>query len=117
MIDIAYAADGVAGGAGAGGGFMAFVPLILIFVVFYFLLIRPQQKKAKEHQKYLANLKKGDDVVTQGGIYGTITGLTDSVVTLEIADKVRVKVSRQHIIGTPAAVVAEKVDGAASGGG
>jgi preprotein translocase subunit YajC len=76
-----------------------FLPLILIFVVFYFLLIRPQQKKAKEHQHYLNNLKKGDKVVTGGGIYGQITGITDSVITLEIAENVRIKVSRSAIGG------------------
>jgi preprotein translocase YajC subunit len=60
------------------GAIAQFVPLILIFVVFYFLLIRPQQKKAKEHQNYLANLKKGDKVITGGGIHGQITGMTDN---------------------------------------
>lgn len=77
-----------------------FLPLILIFFVFYFLLIRPQQKKAKEHQNYLANLKRGDKVITGGGIYGQITGLTDNTVTLEIADNVRIKVSRAAIAGS-----------------
>ena len=78
------------------------MPLILIFVVFYFLLIRPQQKKAKEHQGYLANLKKGDKVITGGGIHGQIAGLTDTVVTLEIAENVRIKVNRTAIAGSPA---------------
>lgn len=78
---------------------MQFVPLVLIFVVFYFLLIRPQQKKAKEHQDFLSNMKKGDAVVTSGGLIGTITGLTDTVVTLEVADNVRVKVSRPYVLG------------------
>lgn len=89
-------------GAPAGGGpqgLISFLPLILIFIVFYFLLIRPQQKRAREHQTFLKNLKKGDQVVTNGGLLGEITGLTDTVVTLEIADKVRVKVSRQHVLG------------------
>ncbi|NCC77641.1 MAG: preprotein translocase subunit YajC, partial [Clostridia bacterium] len=70
--------------------------------IFYFLLIRPQQKKAKEHQNYLANLKKGDKVITGGGIYGQIAGLTDKVVTLEIAENVRIKVSRSAIAGSAA---------------
>lgn len=101
MTGIAYAAD--AGAPLAGGpaaGFAQFIPLILIFVVFYFLLIRPQQKKAKDHQQYLANLKKGDKIVTGGGIHGQITGLTDSVVTVEIAENVRIKVSRGSILGS-----------------
>ncbi len=99
-VGIAHAA---APAAGAGQGFMSFLPLVLIFGVFYFLLIRPQQKKAKEHQAYLSNMKKGDLVVTSGGLHGSITGLTDTVVTLEIAEKIRVKVSRQHILGSAAA--------------
>jgi preprotein translocase subunit YajC len=92
-----------------------FVPLILIFVVFYFLLIRPQQKKAKEHQNYLANLKKGDRVITGGGIHGQITGITDTVVTLEIAENVRIKVSRSAIAGS--AADAEKQQTPAKSGG
>ncbi len=86
---------------------MSFVPLVLIFVVFYFLLIRPQQKKAKEHQNFLGNMKKGDVVVSSGGLIGTITGLTDTVITLEVADNVRVKVSRPHILGSVSTIKAE----------
>ncbi len=96
-----------AGAAPQAQGFMSFLPLVLIFAVFYFLLIRPQQKKAKEHQAFLSNLKKGDLVVSSGGIQGTVTGLTDTVVTLEIADNVRVKVSRQYILGTVAGIKEE----------
>ena len=103
MTSIAYAANGAA----PSGGIMSFIPLILIFVIFYFLLIRPQQKKAKEHQGYLANLKKGDNIVTTGGLHGLITGLTDTVVTLEIAENIRVKVSRQHILGSKASITAD----------
>lgn len=116
MISIAMAAGGGGTGGSPQGGIMSFVPLILIFVIFYFLLIRPQQKKAKDHQSYLANLKKGDSIVTNGGLYGVITGLTDTVVTLEIADNVRVKVSRQHILGSKASVTAsgEKAQSGAS---
>jgi preprotein translocase subunit YajC len=96
MTGVAYASGGAAGGA---GGFASFIPLILIFAVFYFMLIRPQQKQAKQQQQFLNDLKNGYKVVTKGGIHGTITGLTDSVVTLEIADKIRVKVSRSAIGG------------------
>nr|MBF0223532.1 preprotein translocase subunit YajC [Desulfobulbaceae bacterium] len=96
-----------AGAAPSQQGFMSFLPLVLIFAVFYFLLIRPQQKKAKEHQEFLKNIKKGDVVVSSGGIQGTVTGITDTVVTLEIADNVRVKVSRPYILGTAAAVKEE----------
>jgi len=87
---------GVAGGEGAGG-FSAFVPLILMFVIFYFLLIRPQQKKTKEHRAMVSNLKKGDRIVTSGGLHGRVTGVTDQTLTVEIADKVRVKVSRGNV--------------------
>ena len=103
LVAVAYAQ--AAGGSGAGPNpLVQFLPLILIFAVFYFLLIRPQQKKAKEHQNFLQTLQKGDAVVTNGGIHGKITGLTDKVVTLEIADNVRVKVARTHILGAPSSV-------------
>jgi preprotein translocase subunit YajC len=73
------------------------MPLLLIFVVFYFLLIRPQQTKAKEHSEMLANLKRNDDVITSGGLHGKVVSLADQVVILEIAPKVQVKVDRQQI--------------------
>ena len=98
MTGIAYAAG--AAPAGPAGGIASFVPLILIFGVFYFLLIRPQQKKAKEHQAFLSNLKKGARVITSGGIHGRITGITDSTITLEIAEGVRIKVTRGSIMGS-----------------
>jgi len=96
LTAIAYAQGGAT--PPAGSGLASFIPLILIFVVFYFLLIRPQQKKAKEHQQFLSALKKGDDVVTSGGIHGRITGLNDVIVTMEIADGVRIKVNRASIL-------------------
>ncbi len=76
---------------------MQFAPLVLIFAVFYFLLIRPQQQKAKEQRLMLANLKRNDEVITAGGLYGKIVALTDKVVTLEIAPNVRVRVDRPQI--------------------
>ena len=97
MVDYAYAMPGGGGEAAGGGGMMAILPLILMFVIFYFLLIRPQQKKAKEHRSFLENLKRGDRVITAGGLIGEITGLTDQTVTLEIADRIRVKVGRGYI--------------------
>ncbi len=97
MINIAYAM-GQGGAAGQGaGGFSAFVPLILMFVVFYFLLIRPQQKKTKEHREMIILLKKGDRIVTSGGLHGRITAVGETTMTVEIAEKVRVKVSRGNI--------------------
>jgi preprotein translocase subunit YajC len=87
---------GGVGGEGAGG-FTGFIPLILMFVIFYFLLIRPQQKRTKEHRQMISNLKKGDRIVTSGGIHGRITGMDESTLTVEIADKVRVKVARSNV--------------------
>ncbi len=97
MDFLAHAMGGSGGAGGQGGGLGAFVPLILMFAIFYFLLIRPQQKKAKQHRELLAALKKGDRVINSGGLHGVITGLTDDIVTMEIAPKVRVKVSRGSI--------------------
>lgn len=115
MTGIAYAANGAA--PPAGGGILSIAPLILIFVVFYFLLIRPQQKKAKEHQVFLGNLKKGDDVVTSGGIHGRITGLTETVVTLEIANDIKIKVNRGSIMSSAADAAKQTEVAAKSSGG
>lgn len=97
MFDIAYAMSGLTGDAQGGGGLLTILPLILMFGIFYVLLIRPQQKKAKEHRTFLENLKRGDKVVTAGGLYGEITGMSDQTITLEIADKIRVRVGRGYI--------------------
>ena len=96
MFDIAYAMGTGGGGEGAAG-FSGFIPLILMFVIFYFLLIRPQQKKTKEHRQMITNLKKGDRIVTSGGIHGRITGMDEVILTVEIADRVRVKVARGNV--------------------
>ena len=99
MVNIAYAMG--QGGASEGGaaGFASFIPLVLMFVIFYFLLIRPQQKRSKEHRALIANLKKGDRIVTTGGLHGRVTGLDETTLTVEIADKVRVKISRGNVAG------------------
>ena len=75
----------------------SFLPLILIFAVFYFLMIRPQSKRAKEHKKMLDALAKGDEVVTSGGLLGKVTDLGENFVEVELADNVRVKVQRPAI--------------------
>lgn len=80
-----------------GGGLGAFIPIILIFVIFYFLLIRPQMKKQKEHQRMVSALKTGDKIVTSGGMYGLITNVRDTTVTLKIADNVKVEMDRNSI--------------------
>jgi preprotein translocase subunit YajC len=89
------------GGEGAGGGFSTFIPLILMLGIFYFILLRPQQQRAKKLKEMLSNIKKDDMVVTTGGIHGKITGLTDTIVTLEISQNpsVKIKLSRSQIAG------------------
>jgi len=87
------------GGSPFGSGLDFLIPMVLIFVVFYFLLIRPQQKKVKEHREMLGRLKKNDEVVTSGGIYGKVVSLTDTVITLEVAPNVRIRVQRPQIGG------------------
>lgn len=96
MTDLAYAMGSAPGGA-AGGDVSFLIMMAVIFCIFYFLLIRPQQKKQKELKEMLANLNHGDVVMTSGGIHGKIAALTGDVVTLEVADKVRIKVSRGFI--------------------
>jgi preprotein translocase subunit YajC len=85
-------------GAGAGSAFASFIPLILIFAIMYFLLIRPQQKKMKEHKAMVEALRRGDQVLTQGGIVGKVTKVQeDGLIEVEIADGVKVKVLRHTI--------------------
>ena len=92
FVTPAYAQAAAGGG---GSGFEAFLPLILIFGVFYVLLIRPQQKKMKEHKATLSAIRRGDKVVTGGGIVGTVTKVIDDLeITVEIADGVKVRVQR-----------------------
>lgn len=99
MFGLAFAmgapADGGAGGMMAQ--FQGLIPLVFMFAIFYFLLIRPQQKKAKEHRALLDALKKGDQVVTAGGMHGKVSSLDDQVVTLEIAPGVNVKINKGFI--------------------
>lgn len=94
-----FISDAMAQGeAGAGSsGFMGFIPLIIIFVVFYWLLMRPQMKRAKEHRQMLGTLSKNDEVVTSGGILGRVIKIDDNFVNLEIAEGVRVKVQRNAV--------------------
>ena len=76
---------------------MTVFPFILIFVIMYFMVIRPQQKKSKEHQEMLNKIKKNDEVMTSGGIYGRVVDLKETVVTLEVAPNVRIRVHRPQI--------------------
>ncbi len=94
---VAWAADVAPGASGGGNPIMSFLPIIAIFAVMYFLMIRPQQKKQKEHQAMLSAIQKGDKIQTTGGIIGTITGLDANELTVEIAPQVRVKVGRGFV--------------------
>ena len=121
-MNIAYAmGQGGAAAQGGSGGFASFVPLILMFVIFYFLLIRPQQKKTKEHRQMIDSLKTGDRIVTSGGIHGRVTGVSETDLTVEIAEKVRVKVNRASVSAlvttgsAPPAAKKEKKDKPGSG--
>jgi preprotein translocase subunit YajC len=102
-ITLLAQAQGKGGGSSipgcSGGSMTSLIPLILMFVVFYFLLIRPQQKRAKDHQAMLTNIKRGDQIITNGGLVGKVTGLSDKIVTLEVAEKIRLRVLRSHIAG------------------
>jgi preprotein translocase subunit YajC len=95
LVNNAYAQT--AGGGMSGGGMSQIVILVVFVGVFYFLLIRPQQKRMKEQQAMLSKLDKGDEVVTTGGILGRISEVNDTFVTLEIADGVRIKVQKTQI--------------------
>ncbi len=110
-------AEGVAeGGQGAGpsglcGGMSSttsIIMMVLMFAVFYFLLIRPQQKKAKEHTKMIESIGKGTEVVTNGGLIGRVTGVAGKTLTMEISEKVRVRVLRAQVSGVYTADNAEK---------
>jgi preprotein translocase subunit YajC len=94
LISDAYAQ---AGAAGPGGQFQFAIVMAVFVGVFYFLLIRPQQKKQKEHQSMLTRLSAGDEVVTTGGLLGKVTEVGDTFVTIEIADGVRVKVQKFQV--------------------
>ena len=104
FISTAWAQGAGGGGVGFLGGLEGLLPIVLIFVVFYFLLIRPQQKRAKQHREMLANIRRGDRVVTGGGIYGTVTKVvSDAEVVVQIAEAVKVRIAR----GTIAEVVSK----------
>jgi preprotein translocase subunit YajC len=105
FIETAYAmgAPGGAGGQG-GGGASGLIMMVVIFAIFYFIMIRPQQKKMKEHKKMVEELKKGDEIITSGGIYGTVEGVTPDTLTVKIAEGTKVKVTRSSV----AAVITEK---------
>jgi preprotein translocase subunit YajC len=99
MIGLAFAMGTPPGGAAGGGqsALTSMIPLVIMFGIFYFLLIRPQQKKAKEHKALLESLKKGDHVITAGGMHGKVTAVDDTVVTIEVANNVNIKFNKGHV--------------------
>jgi preprotein translocase subunit YajC len=100
MIGVAFAMAGnPAQQGGASGGLEGIFMLLAMFAIFYFLLIRPQQKRAKQHKEMIEAIKAGDQVVTAGGIHGRVVTVQDKIVTLEISNGVRIKVNRISIAG------------------
>src|SRR3989338_8171815 len=102
FISTVYAQDQQPAAAGApqapgGGVFGMFLPLILIFIIFYFLIFRPQQKQQKQRQKMISELKRGDEVITNGGIYGKVTDLADAFVMLQIDNNAIIKLDRSQV--------------------
>jgi preprotein translocase subunit YajC len=94
---IAFAQSQAASAAGKPGILESLFPLAVILFIFYFLVGRPQQKRAKEHKGFVEGLKRGDTVITSGGIYGEIAGITDQVITLQIAENVKIKILKSQI--------------------
>ena len=98
LVEPAYALGGGGGGAAPSGNPIAqLLPFLLMFVVLYFLILRPQIKKQKDQQKMIEGLKKGDKIVTTGGIFGVITNLKDDTISVKIAENVRVEMSRAAV--------------------
>jgi preprotein translocase subunit YajC len=105
FIATAYAMGAPGGDAAhGGGGFSGLIMMVVIFAIFYFILIRPQQKKMKEHKKMVEDLKKGDEIVTAGGMYAVVENTTPDTLTVKIAEGVKVKITRSSV----GAVVTEK---------
>ena len=92
-----FISDAWAQGADAGGSLFSLLPLVVIFVLFYFLLIRLQQKRAKQHKEMVAALKKGEEIVTNGGLLGKVTEVSDNFVTVEVSSGLNVRIQRQSI--------------------
>lgn len=99
MLGIAFAETATSTGAVAskGGSLLTFAPMLFVFAIFYFLMIRPQQKQQKKHREMLGQVKKGDEVITASGIHGKIYAVMDNTVTLEVADNVRFRIEKPQI--------------------
>ncbi len=92
-----------AGGASQTNPLVTFLPLILVFVVFYFFMIRPQMKKQKEMNNYRSSLKRGDKVVTTGGIYGRVYEVKDNFITMDVGGDVKLKIDKNAVLKDPSA--------------
>jgi len=101
MVSTAYAMAGNGAAQGGQNGYQGIIMLVIMFAIFYFLLIRPQQKRAKQHKQLVESLKVGDNVTTAGGIHGKVAALQEDVVTLEVAAGVKVKFNRSSIVSVP----------------
>jgi preprotein translocase subunit YajC len=109
VIDLAYAmGPPPSGSSGPASMLIQLMPMVLIFGIFFFLLIRPQQRERKRRDEMLQNLKKGDRVVAAGGLIGTVVGLNEQTVTLKVADTVRVECLRSSVTGLHATARAEQ---------
>ncbi len=104
MLNLIFALSGSGTGEGGPSLLTSFIPILLIFVIFYFLLIRPQQRKQRQHQDMIAAVRKGDRIVTNGGIYGTIADVKEHVIVLRIAENVKIELVKSAI----AQVIAQK---------
>jgi preprotein translocase subunit YajC len=93
----AMAPGGQGGEQGPQALFTSFLPLIIIFAIFYFLLIRPQQRRSRQHKELLAALKKGDKIITSGGVYGVIESVGEKTITLKVAENVRIKIGKGYV--------------------
>ena len=104
MLNLIFALSGSGSGEGRSSLLTSFIAILLIFVIFYFLLIRPQQKKQKQHQTMISAVKKGDKIVTNGGMYGTVADVKEHIIVLRIAENVKIELVK----GSIATVVAQK---------
>lgn len=107
-LSIMAHADGAPAAASQANPIMQFVPLLVVFGIFYFLMLRPQKKKFEEEQDMLSKLQKGDEVYTKSGIIGTIYGLTEKIVTLETSENVKIKFLRSQIGGPLKSIMEEE---------
>lgn len=97
MSHLFFAFANPSGTEGGPSLITSFIPILLLFVIFYFLLIRPQQKKQKQHQALVSNLRRGDKIVTNGGLYGSVVDVKDHVIVLKVADDVKVEIVKNAV--------------------